>query len=310
MLDLRLLKTFLAVAAGRSFKKAAEGLNLAPSTVTAQIKALEHDLGFPLFDRPGRGVLLTEQGQRLLRHARRLLDMEAEARRSLGADGEEWGELTVRVSESLGAWCMPAVVARFRADFPHTRLTLGTASRQGLARDLSQGFTDLALLLSEPFTGPGIEVEALSRQPLAVIAPPGAGLPAAVRPEDLGAFPLFLTRYVWSARRLIEQALHQAHVRPAVVECSSVEIVKRCVMEGLGVSVVPGFAVEEQARAGRLDVLRWAGEPLFATVLLARSSERWLSPAAARFMEAARRHFAQERGVRPDAPVPAGGRRG
>lgn len=294
MLEIRLLKTFLAVASDCSFKKAAEALHLAPSTVTAQIKALEDELGAPVFDRLGRRVLLTEQGERLLRHARRLVDLEAETRRVLGHGGEEHGELAVRVSESLGVRCLPGILGRFRQGFPDTRLTIGTVSRQGLARDLSHGVTDVALLLSEPFTGPSLHVEVLGRERLAVIAPPGSSLSrrGEVRPEDLDGMPLFLTRYVWSARRLIEEALTRAHARPAVVECSSVEIVKWCVLAGLGVSVVPALAVEREAAEGRLAVLDWAGGPLSAAVMLARHQDRWLTPAAAAFMEAAREHFA------------------
>jgi len=294
MLEIRLLKTFLTVAAGCSFKKAAESLHLAPSTVTAQVKALEDQLGAPVFDRLGRRVLLTEQGERLLRHARRLVDLEAETRRVLGQGGEEYGELAVRVSESLGVRCLPDILGRFRREFPDTRLTIGTVSRQGLARDLSHGFTDLALILAEPFVGPSLHVEVLGQERLAVIAPPGSRLAGRkeVRPEDLGGMPLFLTRYVWSARRLIEEALTRAHVRSSVVECSSVEIVKWCVLAGLGVSVVPALAVEREAAEGRIDVLDWAGGPLSASVLLMRHEERWVSPAASAFMEAVREYFA------------------
>lgn len=297
MMELRLLKTFLAVVAAGSVRGAAEDLHLAPSTVTAQVKGLEESLGAPLFDRIGRGVLLTELGQRLLVHARRLVDLEAEARRVLATEGEERGELSLRVSESLGAWCLPGILARFRERFPDTRLTVGRSSRQGLARDLAHGVTDLALMLSEPFAGQSLAVEVLARERLVVVAPPGSPLAGReARPADLAGTPLFLTRYVWSARRLIEEALSQAHVRPAaVVECTSVEIVKRCVAAGLGVSVMPWFAVEREIARGEVSQAAWSGGPLSASVLLVRHEGRWLSPAARAFMEAVREFFASAR---------------
>ena len=83
MLDIHLLKTFLAVAAGLSFRKAAAELHCAPSTVTGQIKALEDAAGAALFVRGSRRVELTDQGRRLLSHARRIVDLEGEARRLL-----------------------------------------------------------------------------------------------------------------------------------------------------------------------------------------------------------------------------------
>jgi DNA-binding transcriptional LysR family regulator len=294
MLEVRLLKTFLAVAAGCSFRKAAESLHLAPSTVTAQIKALEDELGAPVFDRVGRTVLMTELGQRLLHHARRMVDLEAETRGLLSRSGSDVGELSVRISESLGIHCLPALLPRFRTAFPEVRLTLSTVSRRDLAHDLRHGATDLALLVGEPFVSSSLLVEVLGREKLVVIAPPGSRFAGreSISPSDLAGCALFLTRYVWSARRLIEEALLEARVGlGGLVECSSVEIVKRCVMAGLGVSVVPAFSVRGEAGRGELVLLDWAGEPLSAKVVMARHEDRWLSPAAAAFMEAAREFF-------------------
>ncbi len=296
MLDLRLLQTFLVVAAGLSFRKAAQNLHLAPSTVTGQIKALEEELGHTLFDRTGRRVLLTGHGRRLLRHARRLVDLEAETRRSLGGDGDDDGPATlaVRVSASLGAYCLPWVLPRFRERFARTRLTLATHSRHGLVRDLRSGTVDAALLLGEPFTSPDLCVEILGRQPLAVITAPESTLAGhrEVVPTDLQGETLILTPHVWSVRSSIEQALLAARVDlSGLVECSSVEIVKRLVMAGQGVSVVPGFTVEQEASQGKLAALPWSGGTLTVPVLLIRDESRWLSPAAAAFMEAVRVFF-------------------
>lgn len=295
MLDLRLLKTFLAVAAGLSFRKAAQDLHYAPSTVTSQIKALEDELGHPLFDRTGRRVLLTEHGQRLLRHARRLVDLEAETRRLLSGDGDGPAVLGVRISASLGAYCMPWVLPRFREGFADTRLALATHSRNGLVHDLRSGVMDVALLLSEPFSAPGLLVETLGKEPLAVIAEPDSPLTSRreVRPADLEGATLILTRHVWSVRASIEQALLADHVGlSGLVECSSVEIVKRLVIAGQGVSVVPGFTVADEVCRGQLIALPWAGGPLAVPVLLVRDGSRWLSPAAGLFIETVRAFFA------------------
>lgn len=298
MLETRLLKTFLTVADLRSFRAAASDLHLAPSTVTAQIKALEDQAGSHLFKRLGRGIALTGQGERLLAHARRLVELEASARRSLGRDGDDPGELRVRVSESIGMLCLPWVLGRFRRSFAQTRLTLATFSRGDLGHELASGVYDLALLGGEPLMGSSLEVEALGREKLVVIAPAGsrlAGLGAA-RPEDLAGMPLYLTRYVWSARKLVEEALYEARADTGgLVECTSLEVVKRCVEAGLGVSVAPEFAVREDVRAGRLAVLEWAAGPLYAPVVMARHGGRVPSPAARAFMESARAFF-RERG--------------
>ena len=260
-MDIRHLKTFLAVAAGLSFRKAAESLHYAPSTVTAQIRALEEDLDAPLFERTGRRVLLTDQGRRLLPRARRIAEMADDTRRAVTHDADS-GELSVRMSQSLGMLCLPEALRRFRARFSATRVRVATASRHGLAADLRHGEVDLALLLGRPFAADGVDMETLRREPLVCIAAPGSPLAALdrVTPADLAGQPLVLTRHVWSLRPAIEQALVTAHVQPgSVLECSSIVIVKRCVAAGLGVAVVPLCAVRDEVDRGELRALDAAG---------------------------------------------------
>ena len=86
-MEIRHLKTFLGVAKALSFNKAAEHLNYAQSSVSAQIQALEEELGVQLFDRLGRRILLTEAGIRLLDYAEKILQLVDETRAEL-ADGK------------------------------------------------------------------------------------------------------------------------------------------------------------------------------------------------------------------------------
>ncbi|MDQ7835825.1 MAG: LysR family transcriptional regulator [Humidesulfovibrio sp.] len=294
MLDPHLLRSFLAVAAELSFRKAALALHCAPSTVTSQIRSLEQELGVVLFERSSRSVRLTGSGQGLVQNARRIVDLIEETQR-LAAGGDGSGlELAVRISESLGVYCLPWVLPRFRQRFPDIRLSFATHSRHGLHQDIQHGVMDLALLLGEPFLAAGIDVELLGRERLVAIVAPQSPLAGSctLRPEMLDAQALVLTRHVWSLRRSIEAALLEARVRPAsVVECASVELVKACVMAGQGLSIVPAFSVREAVRRGELATLEWHGEGLFAPVYLARQAERMLSPVAEAFSETLRAFF-------------------
>lgn len=290
MPDPILLETFLAVAAELSFRKAAETLHAAPSTVTGRIKALEEELGARLFTRAGRRVLLTEPGRRLLAHAERLTELSRRTRRVIhGAD--EPPELRLRLSETLGLACLPDILARLGRLAPPHRLSIATASRGGAIRALRQGTLDVALLIGEPFFGPDLSVEVLRREPLVVLAPPGDALAraAGAGPEDLAGLPLLLTPRVWSARRALERRLDAAGAaRPAVVECSSLEIIKRLVMAGRGVTLAPALAARREAESGQLAVLPWAGEELYVSVLLIRHAPRPPAPLTEAFCQAAR----------------------
>lgn len=283
MTDPRLLKTFLAVAAGLSFRQAAKDLHYAPSSVSSQIRSLEEELGVALFERTGRSVVLTEHGQRLLDHARRLTDLADQTRRIVAGVPDDPPELTVRLSETLGIHCLPWVLPRWRARHPETRLTLLTRSRYGLARDVRHGLTDLGLLLGEPFAATGLSVTLLRRERLVVITVPESPLAGRGRvgPADLAGVDLLLTPQVWSARGRLESALLETGITPRIpLSCTSLEMVLRCVMAGLGVSVAPWFAVAEAVAQGRLAALAWAPGPLTAPLLLIRDAGRELAPPA------------------------------
>ncbi len=297
MLDLHLLRTFLAVAGTLSFRRAAQDLHLSPSTVSVQVKALEEDLGQALFERTGRRVFLTEAGLRLADQAPRLLALEGEVRRALSGEGEGEESVAVRLSETLGLACLPGVLARFREDHPLARISFSTASVLGLARDLRQGRADLALILSQPFAAPGLEVEVLGREPLALAVPPDSDLAGrdSAGPGDLAGRPLALTPHVWGFRQELEASLVLAGVAPlALTECGSSVLALALVRSGLAVTMVPRFSAAEDARLGRLALLSWSPGPLSAPVLLLRRAGRSLSPAAEAFAQAARAFFAQE----------------
>jgi DNA-binding transcriptional LysR family regulator len=296
MLDLSLLRTFLAVAGTLSFRRAAQDLHLAPSTVSVQVKALEEDLGQALFERTGRRVLLTEAGLRLVDQAPRLLALEGEVRRALSGDGEGEESLSVRLSETLGLACLPGILARFREGHPHARLAFATSSALGLARDLRQGRADLALILGQPFAAPGLSVDILGREPLVLAVPPDSDLAgrAFAGPGDLDGRPLALTPHVWGLRQELEGALLTAGAVPqSLTECGSAVLALALVRAGLAVSVVPGFSAAGEARTGGLALLEWSPGPLLAPVLLLRRAGRPMSPAAEAFARAARDHFSR-----------------
>jgi DNA-binding transcriptional LysR family regulator len=293
--DIRLYKTFLAAASGLSLRKAAAALHLSPSTVTCHIRDLENHLGVPLFERAGRGVALTEHGRRLTGRARELVDLEERARgEARGEDGGACAHLRVRISESLGVYCLPEVLPAFRKRFPGARLTLATRSADSLERDLRGRTMDLALLLSEPFAAPGLRTRILAREELVCIAAPSLDLAngKAVRPADLAGQALIVTPHAWSARTRVDQALAETGVSPAsLIECGSLEIVKRLVMAGQGVSIAPRFAVTRETSSGLLAALPWAEEPLSAPVLLLHDRDRPLTPAEEAFCEAVEEFF-------------------
>jgi DNA-binding transcriptional LysR family regulator len=127
------------------------------------------------------------------------------------------------------------------------------------------------------------------------VLPPGSPLAGRdnLGPEDLRGAPLALTPQVWNARPALEAALAEhGQPLPGLVECSSIEMVKRLVEAGLAVSLAPACAVAREAAAGSLALVPWMNGALSAGVLLLHCRERPLSPAAQSLALALREFYA------------------
>jgi DNA-binding transcriptional LysR family regulator len=290
-MELRDLKTFVAVAKGLSFHRAGETVHAAQSTVSARIAALEADLGVKLFERLGRRVTLTKAGERLLDYARKMADLEDEARAWVSGEEEARGSLTVRVPESLCAYRMGRVIRHFRERFPNVRLSFTACTMEGLDKDLRQGVTDLAFIMIDTIRAGDLIVEALGVERLVLVACPEhrlAGL-ASVGPDDLRDETLVLSKADCSYRRIFEGLLSDKGVRTAAgVEFSSAAALRGCIMDGVGISILPELAVRHDVAAGRLVLLNWAEGDLETAVLMIRHKDKWLSPPLAAFMDMVR----------------------
>src|SRR6202041_254956 len=122
-MDTAELKVFEAVARTGGMNRAADELHTVQSNVTARIRALETELGCPLFERHSRGVALTAAGQRLLPYARRLAWLLADAApRATRDDGLPGGPLTIGSLETTAALRLSPLIASYAAACPEVDL--------------------------------------------------------------------------------------------------------------------------------------------------------------------------------------------
>ena len=149
-MEVRQLNTLIRAAQFQSFSKAAESLGYSQSAVTVQIKALEEELGVRLFDRMGKRVILTAQGQCFLEYANSILDTIHNARRALREDAELEGCLHIGTLESLCFFRLPGLMHQFRVEHPKVSLRVTTGSPEELIEKMERGEVDLICILDEP----------------------------------------------------------------------------------------------------------------------------------------------------------------
>ncbi len=287
-MEIRQLRTFRTVANLLSFHKAALQLHYAQSSISAQIQALEDELDVQLFDRLGRRIQLTEAGIQLLQYAEKIVDLADESHAELTGHKEPHGSLTIRIPESFGIYHLPLIVKCFRSCCPKVRLSFITCAHEGLHKDLRKGITDLAFLLAESIHSPDLEVQALGTEALVIVADKDHSLSqrAIVHTQDFEGETVLLSRVDCSYRKLFEQILDNGNVKiDTSLEFNSVTTLKKCVMAGTGITILPEIAVEDDVSQGNLVVLPWAEGKLEVALLMIWYKEKWVSPALKIFME-------------------------
>ena len=291
-MELRQLKTFQTVAKLLSFNRAAEILNYAQSTVSAQIRSLEEELGVPLFDRLGKRVILTEAGQSLMRYAQKMLDIEEETFSVVSGRTEPRGSLCVRIPQSLATYYLPAVLSGFLARYPQVGFDISTCcGYRSLEHELKTGVTDVGFLLSDAVQANELDFEVLGIAQLVMVAHPGHALAgkAVVGLRDLEGEAAILSKHDCGYRMVFEQMLAEEGVKTAaVIEMNSIEAVKQCVMRGIGVTIMPEIAVQREVHEKALAVLPWEDGPLETAILMIWHRNKWRSPTLQVFMDMCR----------------------
>lgn len=290
-MELRQLKTFLTVGKLLSFNRAAETLNYAQSTVSVQIRGLEDELGVPLFDRLGKQVVLTEAGQALMRYAQKMVDIEEETRSEVTGRTRPQGSLSVRMPQSLGVCHLPAILSAFCALYPNVGFDISSCAYHSLEHELKSGITDVAFLLAESISARDLKSEVLGIVRLVIVANPGhplAGQPS-ISIRDLEGEPIILPKHDCSYRMLFEQMLTEERVKPAsIIEMSTLETIKLCVIKGIGVTIIPEMSVRKEIRGKELAVLPWTEEMLETAILMIWHKDKWISPTLQAFMNTVR----------------------
>ncbi len=289
-MELRQLMTFQKVAQTMSFSQTAVSLNYAQSTVSAQIQALEAELGVSLFDRIGKRINLTEAGKNLLGYAEKMLALAGEAKVVVGADDTPAGPLKISVPETLCTYRLPKLLRQYREQYPQVQLIFSARSDTTLQRPLNQGDLDIAFSIEEPIQSENLIVKQLITETLQLVTYPDHPLAHAdfVTFTELRKEPFVLTETGCSYRNLFERTLaaHGVHLQTSM-EFHSVEAIKQCVMAGIGLSLLPTVAVKEQIENGRLVTLPWQGEGMHLITQMAWHKDKWLSPAMRVFISLA-----------------------
>ena len=285
-MEVRQLQIFRILAEELNFTRTAEKVHTVQSNVTAQIRALEDELGVPLFDRLGRRVTLTDAGRRFQPFAEKALSTMEQGQRLIQAAAEPSGPLRIGSPESILTYRLPPILRIFRQRFPHVELSFRPHLNETLVAELESGKLDMVICMCDTVSsGPLVSVP-LRAEKIFLLGHSTHPLTrkAAVHPSDLAGQTLLLTEPGCGYRNKLDRILTLQNVRPGnITEFSSVEAMKQCVAAAMGLALLPGIVVERELVRRQFKALRWAGPPLDIATHILWHKDKWVSPAMAAF---------------------------
>lgn len=285
-MEIRHFVTLQRIVDTGSFSKAAGQLGYTQSTVTSHIQALEREIGLPLFDRIGRQVKLTEVGEKLLPYTRELLEVY-EKIENIGNVEEVRGELRIAAPESITVYRLEPVLRAYRKHFPLVKIKLRNGSCGDNKRLLLHGEADVAFLVMPLVEDEELVVHRLKEESVVVVGSADRQfdeIDDAIANGKLEE-PIIVNERDCVYRTMLEDDLARRGVVPSqTMELWSIEAIKRCVISGLGISLLPRMTVDEELGYGSLKLIRAKGE--FAAIYsqMAVHRKKWVSPALAAFI--------------------------
>jgi LysR family transcriptional repressor of citA len=253
-MDMKLLRTFIVTAKTLNFHKAADQLYMAQPTVTQHIRQLESELRVQLFERIGKRVKLSPAGIRFLEHATRVLSVYEQGVQELTGWRQGYRDrLVIAVSPLVARSTLPRVVKRFTVEQPDIEVVVHIGLSPEIAPSVAEGRAHLGLSRM-PTMSRDLHNYIWYHDPVILVVPNDGGDLDTPPPDwrEILAQNRLLTHNHPTYWDDLLMAIHQQGLRPRTMEVSLVDITKRFIEEGLGVSFLPESTVWRERLEGRL----------------------------------------------------------
>jgi LysR family cyn operon transcriptional activator len=270
-MDLHQLRVFESAIKSGGFTRAGEQLHLSQSTVSQHIKALEQELGCPLFLRVGKRVLVTEAGNVLLQYAERIFrDLKNAEMAVREMNALKRGTVRLGVGPTTLTYRLPRILRDYTRRFPQIELIVLAGTTEFLLDAIRSQLLDLAIVMSSAPQA-GLKSTPLGREELVIVL--NSKHPLArkkmLEPADLASLRFILYEKKTAMQTLIERYFESLGVSPSItMEVENNEAIKSLVRAGLGASILPLCAVADEPRDSQLRVLRVRGRRLLRELRL------------------------------------------
>jgi LysR family transcriptional regulator, low CO2-responsive transcriptional regulator len=288
-MDFDQLETFIEVARHLSFSRAAEKRFRTQPAISAQIRALEEEVGVRLLDRSGGKVAVTAPGKVFLRYAEEAMQSRRMVVNSLAEMAHvPRGEIVLAANEGTCLHILPEVFAEFKKQYPSVSVMVNRSEHKQVLELIIDNSIDLGIV-SLPVTDKRLTTVPIHRDELVVIAAPQHPLAKlkSVTLARAGEYPLLLPKS-GRTRGAIEQLFEDRQIKPTVsMELDSSELLKRFVAADVGIGFIARSNVQEDILAGVLAAIPISDAQIRRDLALVYRKDKALSRAALAFIEIA-----------------------
>ena len=282
------LRLFVDLVKEQSFTKVAERNFITQPAVSLSIQKLEDELGTKLVERTTRRVIITEEGHILYGYAREILEKAQEAKEALQERQDRMlGAIRLATVHSIGLYELPASLKEYIRRYPEVNIHVEYRPSDQVYHAVLDGDADLGMIaypeersgiVAVPFFEDELVLICSAQHPLA-----GAGQ---VRLRELEGRRFVGFQAEIPTRKATDALLQAEGVGVDIrMECDNIEILKKMVEVDLGISLVPHLSVREEARNGRLRVLRIRDHTLRRPLALVHRKGKALSRPQRAFIE-------------------------
>jgi DNA-binding transcriptional LysR family regulator len=255
MMELQKLRGFYWAVRCRSFSEAAAKIHVSQSAISHQVRALEEELGVRLYERSGRGIVPTPEGERLADYARSLLNTLDDLHSEFAElAGRPHGAIRVAASRGVATFRLPGIVQTFRRAYPDVRLTISSRVLDtDILRLVLSGEVDIGFTASwNDFSD--VEYFEILSYDMFVCTPldhEWAGRRDRISLNELAEQPLLLYEKGTAVRNHIDRVFARHGLSPEVtIEVGGSTALREYVRIGLGISITSGLVLSESSCEG------------------------------------------------------------
>jgi DNA-binding transcriptional LysR family regulator len=294
-MNLEHMRMLVSIVEQGSLSAAARARRISQPAVTKQVQRMEAELGLALLVRgPRRRIALTAAGERVLVFAQETLERYESLERDLATlRTVDQGTLSLGASTIPGEYVLPALLAKFKAQYPQVEVRVAISGTSDVATKLLADEVDVGFIGS--LVGrPGLRLERWIADEVVLAVPPAHAFAARekVALKELLDQPLILREEGSGTRRSVENALAGAGLglteARVVLTLGSTQAILQAVAQGLGLGFVSARAAHQATADGHLACTRLADIDLGRDLYLAYQSGRVRDPLVAHFLDFAR----------------------